>query len=94
MIIKRVTPATIEDISALHGTDAEVVLKRHLREPLLNAFDIHKSNIAYGVTTESKEAHDACLAWYRRLLDLDEDAIISPPECIRRHVRKGGEPTC
>ncbi len=90
MKVIKISVAQIADATLLADTPYELVLKRHLRVPLLEAFDIHKSNIAYGVETETDAERASCIAWYRRLLDLDTDAIVNPPPCVSRHVRTGG----
>ena len=43
---------------------------RRQRARYLRAFDIYKSNVLYGVDTETEEEKAAVLAWYQTLLDL------------------------
>lgn len=64
--------------------DSQIQLIRSIRESLLNAFDIYKTNVSYGV--ENDENHDQIVAWYRLILDLDENAINNPPEEIKRYL--------
>lgn len=59
---------------------------RKKREALLQAFDIHKTNVFYGICVETEEEHKLITAWYYDLLDLKESAIDNPPEHIRRHL--------
>ncbi len=78
-----------DNLQALAGTAAELTAKRQLRKPLLEAFDIYKSNVYYGVVSETEEEHAAVLAWYRSLLNLEEDALTVVPDGIMQYV--GGE---
>lgn len=59
---------------------------RGQREPLLNAFDTYKTNVEYGIETETAEEHTAMLQWYKALRDLDESAFINIPERIRYYL--------
>lgn len=54
---------------------------RQQRSKLFMAFDIYKSNIEYGLITETDEAHQRIASWYLLALDLDYNAITNyPPE--------------
>lgn len=57
---------------------------RVLRTPLLQAFDIYKSNVNYGIETDANR--EKILKWYKAILDLDEKAISNPPSEIRRYM--------
>lgn len=57
---------------------------RALRKPLLQAFDIYKSNVSYGIETDNNR--EEIIAWYNAILDLDENAIYNPPIEIRRYM--------
>jgi hypothetical protein len=59
---------------------------RQKREPLLQAFDIHKTNVFYGICIETEEEHNEILKWYYDLLDLKETAINNVPQHIQRHL--------
>ena len=59
---------------------------RQKREALLQAFDIHKTNVFYGICVETETERTQILDWYYRLLDLDENAINNVPDHIRRHL--------
>lgn len=59
---------------------------RQKRKPLLQAFDIHKTNVFYGICIETEEEHKLILDWYYDLLDLKESAIDNPPEHIKKHL--------
>lgn len=74
------------DIVNVEGTGADKIVKRVLRRPLLNAFDIYKSNIYYGVITETEEEHNEIIKWYNSLLNLEVDAIENPPEKIIKYM--------
>ena len=59
---------------------------RQLRKPLLEVFDIYKSNIAYGVESETEEERAEILSWYQRLLDKDKSALETIPDKIKRYL--------
>lgn len=59
---------------------------RQLRKPLLEAFDIYKSNIAYGVETETMEERIVITQWYQDLLDKKETALVNVPLKIQRYL--------
>ena len=48
---------------------------RARRVPLLKAFDVYKSSVAYGVEFENEEQRVKMMTWYNLLLALDEDAM-------------------
>ena len=75
-----------DNLKALAGTSAELIAKRQIRKPLLEAFDIYKSNVYYGIVSETEEEHAAVLAWYRKLLDLDDDSLKVVPDEIARYL--------
>lgn len=58
--------------------------KRFDREPLLRAFDVYKSNVAYGIEPDTH--HDTIIQWYKDILDLNEDAINNPPDDIKKYL--------
>lgn len=76
---------TAQDISKLGAKYKDVGI-RQLREPLLKAFDIYKSNIAYGVETESGVERAEIMLWYQDLLDKKETALINIPTKIKRYL--------
>lgn len=59
---------------------------RSLRQPILDAFDIYKNNIFYGIETETDEEKLINLMWYQDLLDLKESALENVPDKIKRYV--------
>lgn len=61
-------------------------LLRAKRKPLLEAFDIHKTNVNYGICPENEEQRALILEWYYKLLELDEEAINNVPEHIKRFL--------
>lgn len=48
---------------------------RAMRVPLLKAFDVYKSSVAYGTEIETEEQRVKMMTWYNLLLALDEDAM-------------------
>lgn len=57
---------------------------RAKREPLLQAFDVYKSNVSYGIEADVNRVE--IITWYNSILDLDEEAINNPPIEIRRYM--------
>lgn len=57
---------------------------RAKREPLLQAFDIYKSNVSYGIVADINRVE--IITWYNSILDLDEETINNPPQEIRRYM--------
>ena len=87
-LVKR-RPLNVGDMVAMKETSGLLLLKRYLRAPLLAAFDIYKSNVAYGVEKEDEAQHNRILAWYQSLLELNEDALTQVPCEIARYVKGG-----
>ncbi len=79
---------TAVDLSRLGGSPLYADAARFLRAPLLTAFDIYKSNVSYGVITETAAEHKAVAEWYRRLLDLDPTALTDVPSAVACYVRR------
>lgn len=48
---------------------------RAMRVPLLKAFDVYKSSVAYGTEIETEEQRVKMMTWYNLILALDEDAM-------------------
>ena len=59
---------------------------RTKREPLLKAFDIYKSNVAYGVVDETTTKHNEIVKWYQSVLDLNEEAIFNAPTEVIKYL--------
>lgn len=80
---------TTDDLSRLNRatTDDQLSAKRYLRERLLAAWDIHKSNVAYGVEMETEAEHSVCVKWYTALKNLEDWAFKEIPEGVKKHVR-------
>lgn len=76
---------TLKDLSKI-GANYKDVAIRQLRQPLLEAFDVYKSNINYGVETETAKERAEIVAWYNKLLDKDETALENIPEKIKRYL--------
>ena len=78
-----------EKISAENLKDfdgAELIsVKRYLRKPLLKAFDVYKTNVFYGVETETEEERVKIISWYKDLLDLNDSAFFCVPEQIIKY---------
>jgi hypothetical protein len=76
---------TVEDIHKV-GEKYKDVAIRQLRKPLLEAFDIYKSNVSYGVETETEFEKNEIMSWYRDLLDKNENALKNVPLKIKRYL--------
>lgn len=66
---------------------------RRMRARYLKAFDIYKSNVSYGVETETEEQKAEVLAWYSALLDITELVTAESvpdfpqtPTCVARYM--------
>ena len=86
MKILNVKPVTTKDMEVLKSSPVLPQVKRQLRSPILKAFDIYKSNVYYGVITETETQHTEILQWYQQLLDLNEDAIKNVPSAIAKYL--------
>ncbi len=76
---------TANDLSKIGSVYIDKAI-RQLRKPLLEAFDIYKSNINYGVETETNEERTEIMDWYQKLLDKDETALKNVPKKIQRYL--------
>lgn len=63
---------------------------RRIRGDLLDAFDIYKINVLYGIETETDEEHREILTWYQLMLSLPEDvsAYKETPRKIKHYLRQ------
>lgn len=59
---------------------------RSQREAILTAFDKYKTNVLYGIETETEEQKNEVIEYYNKLLALDEDAINNVPSYIRYYM--------
>ena len=62
--------------------------KRQLREPILKAFDIYKSNVYYGIIKETEAEHTKVMEWYNKLCDLDIQAVENIPVLIKKYIKE------
>lgn len=46
------------------------------RNKLFKAFDTYKSNVQYGIITETEEEHAAVLEWYQQILDITDTVVV------------------
>lgn len=76
---------TVKDLDMIGATNIEMAI-RQLREPLLKAFDIYKSNIAYGVETETDLERSEIMSWYYGLLEKEVNALEHIPLKIQRYL--------
>lgn len=65
---------------------AKIENLRASREPLLIAFDKYKSNVYYGIESETLAERENIMAWYKAVLDLDETALQNAPVKIKYYV--------
>lgn len=65
-----------------------LTLIRDARSKLLTAFDKYKTNVQYGVATESNSQHSIVVNWYQSLLDLKDEAFINVPEQIKYYIKE------
>lgn len=60
---------------------------RAKRKRAFQAFDIYKSNVEYGVITETEQEHEAIMRWYLSCLELDQSAIENIPDKVGRYMK-------
>lgn len=64
---------------------------RAARQYCLDAFDVYKVNVDYGIEMETSPERDAIVAWYRKILDLplDKDVYTAdvPPK-VKKYIKK------
>lgn len=71
----------VENNCVVDYDNTEDLKKQHLQElrakrvPLLKAFDVYKSSVAYGTEIETEDQRVKMMTWYNLLLALDEDAM-------------------
>ena len=82
-MIKRNTQIAQEAMKTEEGRN----ILRSKRKKLLEAFDVYKTNVSYGLIEEDQESHQAITAWYRGLLDLDPEAFDDVPIWIQRFLK-------
>ena len=78
----KITVNNLKDFSGEQLLNA----KRTLRKPLLKAFDIYKSNVAYGIIIEDEIQKTRILMWYNNLLNLEDIAFIDVPDKIKEYL--------
>ncbi len=86
MRIDAVRPLCISDLPSLSDTTLDMRACRQMRAPLLAAFDVYKSNVAYGILAETAAEHKAVALWYRHLLDLEPAAFTAVPAAVAQYV--------
>ena len=59
---------------------------RSQREAILTAFDKYKTNVLYGIETETEEQKNEVIEYYNKLLALDEDTINNIPSYLRYYM--------
>lgn len=59
---------------------------RGQREAVLTAFDKYKTNVLYGIETETEEQKKEVTEYYNKLLVLDEDAINNVPSYLKYYM--------
>lgn len=78
---------TLSQNEELAGTEEGLNHLRALRKPLMEAFDIYKSNVYYGILSETSEEKAEILAWYQELCDLQLTALENVPEKVKRYLK-------
>jgi hypothetical protein len=73
-----------KNMLSVHGTWENYL--RVSRISILDAFDIYKSNVQYGIEIESQDEHDSIINWYKKVLNLDKNAFIDIPHNIKKYI--------
>ncbi len=76
---------TFEDFNEINESEKANAF-RQLRKPLLQAFDVYKSNIYYGIISETSKERSQVLTWYENLCDLKQSALTKIPEKIAKYL--------
>jgi hypothetical protein len=79
----------VDDLRLIAGSAVEQDAVRELRAPLLEAFDIYKTNVIYGIESETVTEKESIRAWYNALLNLDASALLSVPDKIAKYIKGG-----
>lgn len=87
-IVKR-RRMNVEDLNRVLGSAIEQDTVRELRAPLLEAFDIYKTNVLYGIESETLTEKESIREWYIALLNLDASALLSVPDKIAKYIKGG-----
>lgn len=58
---------------------------RSKRAKAFKAFDIYKSNVEYGIISETAETKAKIIKWYNACLNLEFEAINNVPSEIKRY---------
>lgn len=72
----------LENNCVIDYDNTEYLKKQHLEElrakrvPLLKAFDVYKSSVAYGTEIETEEQRNIIIKWYNEVKNLNEKYII------------------
>lgn len=66
--------------------EATTEMLREARKRAFRAFDIYKTNISYGIISETKAKHTEILNWYNACCDLDKEAINNVPSEIKEYM--------
>lgn len=67
-------------------TQSSINALRSKRDNILLAFDKYKSNIYYGIESETAREHTEMLEYYNKLLAMDEEAINNVPSRIAYYM--------
>lgn len=79
-------PVLDESKELLYQASLEKNKLRLGRKSLLAAFDKYKSNVYYGIESETLAERDNIMAWYKAVLELDENALENVPAKIKYYV--------
>ncbi len=84
MKILNVSEMKIEDANMIG--EEKLTLFRQIRKKQLQAFDIYKTNLFYGLEEETEEEKIAVIDWYNGVLNLNADAIKNIPQKVKKYV--------
>lgn len=76
------------DLRRLPVGEKSLNAKRIVRENLLKAWDVHKSNVSYGAETETEEEHAKCIVWWKALLNLEDWAFEQIPNGVKKYLKE------
>lgn len=87
-VVTKTRPILIPNDPTEENLETERTELRSERAKAFKAFDIYKTNVQYGIVSETEEAHARIVMWYDACLDLEAEAIRNMPKEIARFAAK------
>lgn len=85
MEILNIKKLGVKDAFRAQGEESLNIL-RSIRKDLLCAFDVYKSNVNFGILPQTEQEIQTVVGWYKKLLDLKEEAFYSVPSQVAKYL--------